>query len=226
MHRLTTSWLGRGAWAAVSLAAVSLAAVSCGSPVELDPNLYPAPDDTGYVSGDSTGSAGTPLGGAAAGGQAPGGQAPGGQGADGQAAGGQPVGAPSGGNATPPAANGDSGGVTPAAGGGASAGGCPDDITVLFDRPLADGGCAGAGCHVANGTPPDLVSPGLEARLIDVISTCNGRPFIGADDSFLADKISGERPECGSPMPFLSADLLSADDRQCILDWIDEVSGG
>jgi hypothetical protein len=27
-------------------------------------------------------------------------------------------------------------------------------------------------------------------------------------------------------MPFLQSDLLNDADRQCILDWIDEVSGG
>jgi len=224
MHRLTTSLLGLGV----------LAAVGCGAPAELDANLYPGPNDTGYADGDSTGSAGTPLGGGGAGGQGSsavagsanagnnGGPAtpPAASGAGGAGGGGN-ASAPTGGNAAAPTGG---GGTPPAAG---SAGGCPDDITVLFNRPLSDGGCAGAGCHVADqGTSPDLVSPNPETRLVDVMSQCNGRPYIGADDSFLADKISGERPECGAPMPFLSADLLTDEDRQCILDWIDEVSGG
>jgi hypothetical protein len=220
MHRLTTSWLGLGV----------LAAVSCGAPAELDANLYPGPTDTGYADSDSTGSAGTPLGGSGAGGQGS------------SAVAGSANAGNNGGSATPPAAGGPGGGNAAAPTGGntaapsgggdtppaaGSAGGCPDDITVLFNRPLNEGGCASLGCHVAEqGTPPDLVSPNPETRLIDVTSNCNGRPYIGTGDSFLADKISGERPECGQPMPLLATDLLSDADRQCMLDWIDEVSGG
>ncbi|HTV24969.1 MAG TPA: hypothetical protein VMG12_40025 [Polyangiaceae bacterium] len=240
MHRLTTSWLGFG----VSVA-VSLAAVSCGAPAELDPGLYPGPNDTGYADDDGTGTAGTPLGGAGAGGtgstagagspsagstgtgstNANGNSGVSGASSSNNSSSNAGAGAPSG--AAGSAQSGTAGGgSTPAMGGGATAGGCPDDITVLFDRPLSEGGCAGAGCHVDQGTPPNLVSPNPEMRLVNVMSSCNGRPYIGGDNGFLADKIGGETPECGSPMPFLSADLLTDEDRQCILDWIDEVSGG
>jgi hypothetical protein len=221
MHRLTTSCLRLGV----------LAAISCGAPAELDESTFPGPNEVGYADDDGTGTTGTPLGGGGAGG-----------------AGGSPA-VGSGGSSTAPPANGASGaapssggGGTPvdasgsaqagAAGGGSApvaggaAGGCPDDITVLFNRPLTDGGCSGQGCHVPQGVPPDLVSPNVEARLIDVVSTCNGRPYIGSADSFLADKVGEDQPECGSPMPFLQSDLLKAADRQCILDWIDEVTGG
>jgi hypothetical protein len=103
--------------------------------------------------------------------------------------------------------------------------GCPEDITVLFNRPIQQGGCQGAGCHIPGNTSPDLVSPNPAERLLNVASTCNGRPYIGADDSFLVNKITGTPPECGSPMPFLMPELLSAADEACILAWVDEVAG-
>jgi hypothetical protein len=233
MHRLTTSWLCLGV----------MAAVSCGAPAELDESLFPGPNEVGYADDDGTGSTGTPLGG---------GGGAGGQAASPSAGAGSPSVGSSGSNAAPPAnGSGGSTAVAPSNGGGSapvaaggpaqagaaggastpttgggSSGGCPDDITVLLNRPVSDGGCAGAACHVPGGTSPDLVSPGVEARLVDQPSQCNGRPYIGSDDSFLADKIGGEQPECGFPMPFLQPDTLNEADRQCILDWIDEVSGG
>jgi hypothetical protein len=112
-----------------------------------------------------------------------------------------------------------------AGGDGAGAGACPDDITVLFNRPSDQGGCAGAACHIAGATAPDLVSPNIEARLVGVTSQCEQRPYIGPDDSFLAEKISGS-PACGLAMPFLMPQALNAADEACILAWIDEVSGG
>jgi hypothetical protein len=123
-------------------------------------------------------------------------------------------------------------GVSGGSGGGGvqppPAANCPDDITVLFARPGSVGGCTqSGGCHEA-GSPikPDLVSPNVEARLVNVASTCFQRPYISADDSFLEDKIVGTPPECNGAMPFLSPQTLTAADEQCILDWIDEVSGG
>jgi hypothetical protein len=89
-----------------------------------------------------------------------------------------------------------------------------------------EGGCAGAGCHVTGGTPPDLTSPGVDARVLNVISNCNGRPYVGASDSVIEDKITGNPPECGSPMPLFAETRLSAEDEACILQWIDEISGG
>lgn len=113
-----------------------------------------------------------------------------------------------------------------AGGSGNAQGGCPDDITVLFKRPGSQGGCEGGGCHVPGGTRPDLVSPNIEERLLNVASGCRSRPYIGPDDSFLAEKVSVGPPECGGAMPFLTPQALNAEDEQCILDWIEEVASG
>ena len=89
------------------------------------------------------------------------------------------------------------------------------------------GGCAGAGCHVAGGTPPDLTSPGVEERVLNVISpTCNNLPYVGSPMSVIEDKITNPSPVCGAEMPLLSANRLSAEDEACILEWIDGLTGG
>jgi hypothetical protein len=230
MHRLTTSCLCLGV----------LAAISCGAPAELDESTFPGPNEVGYADDDGTGTTGTPLGGGGAGGQSP----SAGAGSPSVGSSGSPAASPasgvsgsngaappSGGGGTPVAAGGSAqagaagGGSAPMAGGGAS-GACPDDITVLFNRPIAEGGCGGDGCHVPGGTSPDLVSPNIAARLLDEPSQCGGRPYLSAGDSFLEEKIGGEQPECGYPMPFLQPDNLRDADKQCILEWIAEVTGG
>lgn len=109
------------------------------------------------------------------------------------------------------------------AGGAGGVGTCPEDITLLFARPGEEGGCGGLGCHVPDGTRPDLVSPAPEARLLGVPSTCSGRPYVAADDSFLAEKLDGSSPQCGARMPFFNAPALSEEDRACMLRWIAEV---
>jgi len=103
--------------------------------------------------------------------------------------------------------------------------GCPEDITQLFDRPIDEGGCRGSGCHLPGNTKPDLVSPNPAERLLNVTSNCNGRPYIGAEDSFLVEKLTNNSPECGAPMPFLMPGNLRAEDEACILAWIREVVG-
>ena len=240
MQRFTTSLLSLGVLAAT---------VSCGAPAELDEGSFPSLEEAGY-SASPAGAGTQPLGGnnAGNGAAAPNGGATGGGQATGQApiAGGAPAAGngstPAAGGAVPPAAGGGAapagggaapagGGAAPAGGGapvasGGGAGGCPDDITLLFNRPITEGGCNGSMCHVPGATSPDLVSPGVEMRLLNVTSQCNGRPYIGADDSFLADKIAGSPPECGLAMPFFMPQALSQADEDCILSWIDEVSGG
>ena len=236
MQRFFRSWLGL----------VVLVPAACGAPAELDESRFPSLAEAGYTDGNGSNAArggatgvanggapnlGSPSGGApnvpraGSGGSGVGSPVQGGSGSVSMA--GANTSGSTGGN---PATGGTgmtggsgSGGVQPP-----PAGNCPDDITVLFKRPGSEGGCTqGGGCHEA-GSPikPDLVSPNIEVRLVDVASSCRSRPYIGADDSFLADKIVGSPPECNGAMPFLSPQTLNAADEQCILDWIDEVSGG
>jgi hypothetical protein len=131
-----------------------------------------------------------------------------------------------------------SGNVGAAGTSGTLAGGCPSDITVLFARPSSQGGCtSGGGCHEATSPiTPDLVSPGVAARLLNVASRCSRtssgmsvplRPYISATDSFLEEKLTGPvDTTCGITMPFFMDFALSASDRQCMITWIDQVVAG
>jgi hypothetical protein len=219
------------------LSFAALLIVACGSPQGLDEDQFPD-QYAGQVSASGGTSGSPPVG---TGGTASGSGGTASNGGSGNL----------GGSSGAPATNGGSGGGGAAGSGNASgtggtgsnntgtggtgggqqqpppSGNCPDDITVLFNRPSAQGGCADGGCHTAGGFPPDLVSPNVEMRLLNVASTCQSRPLIGASDSFLAEKIENPAPACGgAQMPFFATQNLNAADRQCILDWIDEVGGG
>jgi hypothetical protein len=186
---------------------------ACGSPGELDESQFPVPGMTGYPE-DRAGAGGMPTAAAGSGGSSalPLGGTGGSAGTGGSGTGG----------------SGTGGGAGSAGQGGTAAtGSCPDDIAVLFNRPGSEGGCEGMGCHVPGGQTPDLTSPDVASRLLDVISTCNGRPYISASDSFLENKLVGNPPDCGGfPMPFFMTAALSAADKQCMLEWIDEVAAG
>jgi hypothetical protein len=220
----------------------ALLIVSCGSPQGLEEDQFP--DQYDQAATASGGTSGAPVGNAGRGGS--GGSANlGGTSGNGGAGGSSGSGATNGGSGgTGSSGSAGSGNASGAGGSGSGqagtsgtggsggaqqqpAGNCPDDITLLFNRPSAQGGCADGGCHVANGFPPDLVSPNVEMRLLNVASNCQSRPYIGAADSFLLEKLEDSTPGCGgAQMPFLAVQNLSAADRQCIANWIDDVGGG
>src|SRR5688572_24450757 len=200
----------------------ALVLISCGSPAELDEQAFPGPEETGYnaVARPPTGSAGS-----------------GGTQSVQGAAGNGGVGTGTAGSGSSGVAG--SGGVGAAGSSGMMAGGaCPSDITVLFNRPSSQGGCTGGGgCHESTSmTKPDLVSPGVASRLLNVASTCEftssgqsvqPRPYISGADSFLKEKLTGPlSDDCGFTMPLLMDYALSAADRQCILNWVDQVAAG
>lgn len=220
-----------------SLLWLFVSSLACGAPAELDESIFPSPNATGYADAtgafggsSAAGGGGSPLaqggrsGGVGGSGNASqGGSMPLGMGGAGVSLGG---GASSMGGS---ASGGGTGGSAPTggnAGSGTMPQGCPDDVTELFRRPGNQGGCEGSACHIPGVVAPDLVSPNVLDRLLNEPSACMGRPYIGPDDSFLAEKISASGPDCGGAMPFLTPQALSAADEQCILDWIDEVASG
>ena len=90
--------------------------------------------------------------------------------------------------------------------------------------------CSNAGCHDSKVKAQllDMQTPGWEARLIDVKSTCNERLLIDSanpDNSFMLEKVTEDEPECGLPMPG-AGDRLSDSERQCMREWVNSVLGG
>jgi hypothetical protein len=74
----------------------------------------------------------------------------------------------------------------------------------------------------------DLVSPGVQSRLLDkrsASSICKDRLLIDGSGgaSLLIDKLDA-MPPCGSRMPLIG--MLSAADRTCLEDWVNELGGG
>ncbi len=204
-----------------ALAWLALLASACGAPGTIDETTFPPLGETGY--GDSTAGVGGING--TAGVSGTGGAGPSGTGGAGVSGTGGNVPLGSGGTANTAGSGGSPGTGGQAGGGDGPAGDCPDDIAVLFNRPGSEGGCDGAGCHAPTGLRPDLTSPGVEARLLNIASSCRSRPYISATDSFLANKLVGAPPDCGGyPMPFSTPSALNAADKQCILNWIDEVA--
>ncbi|MEO8181058.1 MAG: hypothetical protein ABI895_19655 [Deltaproteobacteria bacterium] len=199
----------------------ALGLAACGSPSELE-GEFPSLDKTGYVVAGGSGMMQVVV--------------PGGQGGSAGAV------ASSGGSSGSPANGGGAqtgaGSSTGTTGGSSGSSGCPSDITTLFARPISQGGCtSGGGCHEPTSPiKPDLVSPNVAGRLLNVPSSCSKtssgmsvqpRPYIGKDDSFLEEKIAGSPDSsCGISMPFFAPDALSAADEQCIIQWIDQVAGG
>ncbi len=85
--------------------------------------------------------------------------------------------------------------------------------------------CAGAGCH-GKDSPAlglDLVSPGLEARLLGAPSIgCRGERLVlpgQPDQSELFRKVAAETPECGTRMP-VGLSAFSDGEIDCLRRWI------
>jgi hypothetical protein len=83
--------------------------------------------------------------------------------------------------------------------------------------------CGSEGCHVA--VEPsgdlDLVSPGLEARVVGHSSSCEA-PLVKAGDpagSFLMTKLTQAEPGCGAQMP-TGKPPLPAKEIACVSAWI------
>jgi hypothetical protein len=120
-----------------------------------------------------------------------------------------------------------------ASGGNAGNGGSPCDATVIFQIS-----CGSGICHerTADSAPPalDLLSPGVEARLVgvpasyvgvanDEVLACPVPPELlidpsDADGSLLIRKVEGTH-SCGTRMPN-DVFPLAQPEQQCIRDWV------
>jgi len=125
------------------------------------------------------------------------------------------------------AAAGDSGTGSDAAATGNGGGGVnatvPECVTTLLtDR------CGSQFCHGPGEAQVDLVSDGLEGRLVDAPANeagpCTGTSFIATGgDSLLLQKV-GDPDTCGAPMP-ISGGALSVDEVGCLEAWVVGLGG-
>ena len=95
---------------------------------------------------------------------------------------------------------------------------CGDVVTRIFLPSCGDNGCHGA-------TGPqqglDLVSPGIEARVVGVQAKVCPGTLADPDNpagSLLYTKLLS-KPQCGTQMP-LARPALSSADAECVLEWI------
>jgi hypothetical protein len=80
------------------------------------------------------------------------------------------------------------------------------------------------GCH--NPMNPakglDLRTMGLAVRVVDVPSSCQGRPLVtmgpAGPSGHLLDKLEGPVPGCGNQMPF-GGPVLTAQEKACLREW-------
>ncbi|MEM9114344.1 MAG: DUF1585 domain-containing protein [Myxococcota bacterium] len=100
------------------------------------------------------------------------------------------------------------------------------DIQNVLERT----GCSNEGCHgVQNVANLDLLSPGVERRLVGVTSetdACRGRALVDPEapgSSLLLELIDPERPvSCSVPMPF-GATGVATEDVACFEAWVDQM---
>jgi hypothetical protein len=103
-------------------------------------------------------------------------------------------------------------------------GGC--DVEALFVDS-----CGLAGCHSADEPAAglDLVSPGVDGRVVEVPAATCARTLVVPGDidlSFLYEKTAFFEPECGDFMPTGGVELLTPTKRACIQAWIEAMPSG
>jgi len=106
-------------------------------------------------------------------------------------------------------------------------GGCPGTLdptefgACLPPKEYFQKTCAGSTCHDSGSANVDLVSGGLEDRLLETPSVCMGEKLVVPEspkESVLYQKLAGS-PVCGSRMP-LGGDHTSDVQLDCIADFI------
>lgn len=104
---------------------------------------------------------------------------------------------------------------------------CTIDVDVqteIFGTPETPAKCGLGGCHgavggaIAPASGLDLVSPGVEARLVGVTGVCMGLLIDPADieNSLMIRKLHPS-PGCGQRMPF--GGMLTDDEIDCVTEW-------
>jgi len=115
----------------------------------------------------------------------------------------------------------------------AEQGGPGGDLTCNLDVPtqILEAKCGGSICHGEGGDSAglDLVSPGIESRLIGAATeaggVCDGELLIdpgSPDTSLLYRKAVPDLVDCGESMPYGAEDLSEAE-QDCLKVWIREV---
>jgi hypothetical protein len=100
----------------------------------------------------------------------------------------------------------------------------PTCATDLFKMKCNQMTCHGPGAPIL-----DLVSPGMETRVIGKSSpnsqACTDRVLVTTDGSpsLLIQKLQ-DPPPCGSKMPLIGT--VTAAERMCLSDWVDAVGKG
>lgn len=89
--------------------------------------------------------------------------------------------------------------------------------------------CGTAACHGDGALQVDLLSDGVEGRVVDADAkaggVCDGEVLVSTDGgtSLLLDKLM-DSPVCGERMPYL-ASPLSQGDIDCIGAWVESLGG-
>jgi hypothetical protein len=108
------------------------------------------------------------------------------------------------------------------------------DIQALLALP--ENGCSNAGCHGERFQGAlDLLSPGVEGRLLGVASqseACSGEPLVdpeNVDNSLLLrliDPVRFQSSPCGVMMPFGSQSGVSKASLSCFESWVSSIARG
>lgn len=99
----------------------------------------------------------------------------------------------------------------------------PPCVTTIFQTS-----CKNDTCHGAHASQVDLVSAGVEKRIVGKMSNstgaCKNRVLVATDggDSFLLQKVTQMQPPCGLAMPIGST--LSDTDQTCLRKWIESLA--
>lgn len=130
---------------------------------------------------------------------------------------------------------GDDGGEDDGSGGGAATGGgsgmgeCSDADLAAMPQFFASS-CGTTACHDKSAGSPseatlDLVAPGVEARVKDVASPCEGKKYVDSanpEQSYLLEKLTHDDPTCGTRMP--PGPALPAARLACVRAWVEQVA--